>query len=149
MKVVVIVTPKPSVFDPQGEAVGKALRGLGIESLESVRIGKHIALEIRGPASDSLRAKVGEVCRDLLSNPVIEDYQVEWPEASRPVAVRLATRRRPLLASLDGEGAKEALDNEDADNSKKSKKKAKKEEKKRKKKKGKNKEKKRAGEGAD
>lgn len=78
MKATVIVTPKKSVLDPQGEAVRKAIHGLGMECVESVRIGRIIELEISGSDLVKTKAKLEEVAKDLLSNPVIEDYQIEF-----------------------------------------------------------------------
>ncbi|MDZ4787481.1 MAG: phosphoribosylformylglycinamidine synthase subunit PurS [Blastochloris sp.] len=77
MKATVIVTPKKSVLDPQGEAVRKAIHGLGMDCVESVRIGRIIELEISGSDLVKTKAKLEEVAKDLLSNPVIEDYQIE------------------------------------------------------------------------
>jgi phosphoribosylformylglycinamidine synthase subunit PurS len=76
MKVHVIVMPKQSVLDPQGVAVRNALKELGLDTIESVRVGKYLELEFRIPPSEM---KLKEVCRDLLSNPVIEDYTVKYP----------------------------------------------------------------------
>ena len=73
MKVHVVVMPKQSVLDPQGVAVRNALRDLGLETVDSVRVGKFLELEFRTPPDE---AKLEEVCRDLLSNPVIEDYTI-------------------------------------------------------------------------
>ena len=74
MKATIIVTPKKSVLDPQGEAVRHAIHGLGMECVESVRIGKYIELEISGTDVEKTRAKLEGICKDLLSNPVVEDY---------------------------------------------------------------------------
>jgi phosphoribosylformylglycinamidine synthase subunit PurS len=75
MKVHVIVMPKQSVLDPQGVAVRNALRDCGLDTVESVRVGKFLELEFRIPPAET---KLEELCRDLLSNPVIEDYQIQY-----------------------------------------------------------------------
>ena len=77
MKAIVTVTPKKSILDPQGEAVRKAIHHLGMGCVESVRVGKHIELDISGTDVEKTRAKLDQVAKDLLSNPVIEDYQIE------------------------------------------------------------------------
>jgi phosphoribosylformylglycinamidine synthase len=77
VKVNVFVTPKKNVLDPQGAAVGHALDSLGFPGLKSARVGKLIELETEGADSPAFRAKLDQVCRDLLSNPVIEDYRYE------------------------------------------------------------------------
>jgi len=74
MKVKVIVMPKQSVLDPQGVAVRDAIHHHGMPEIKSVRVGKFMELEIEG---DGCEDKLHELCRDLLSNPVIEDYRVE------------------------------------------------------------------------
>jgi phosphoribosylformylglycinamidine synthase PurS subunit len=74
MKVHVIVMPKRSVLDPQGLAVRNALRETGLEMVEHVRVGKFLELEF---SREPDPVKLEEICRDLLSNPVIEDYVVE------------------------------------------------------------------------
>ena len=73
MKVHVIVMPKQSVLDPQGVAVRNALKDLGFDSVESVRVGKFLELEFKTLPDE---AKLQAVCRDLLSNPVIEEYTI-------------------------------------------------------------------------
>ena len=75
MKVHVIVMPKQSVLDPQGVAVRNALKDVGLDSVESVRIGKFLELEFGSPPGEM---KLEEICRDLLSNPVIEDYSIQY-----------------------------------------------------------------------
>jgi phosphoribosylformylglycinamidine synthase subunit PurS len=73
MKVQVVVMPKQSVLDPQGVAVRNALKDLGLGTIDSVRVGKFLELEFKTPPDES---KLEQVCRDLLSNPVIEDYTI-------------------------------------------------------------------------
>lgn len=75
MKVNVIVKPKEAVLDPQGSAVRDAMRHLGMPQVRSVRIGKFMEIELEGDGAD-LEKKLDGLCRDLLSNPVIEDYEV-------------------------------------------------------------------------
>ena len=77
VKIKVFVTPKKNVLDPQGVAVGHALESLGLKGLKATRVGKVIELEVEASDSPQLRAQLEKLCRDLLSNPVIEDYQVE------------------------------------------------------------------------
>ena len=75
MKVKVVVTPKAAVLDPQGAAVRDAMQHLGMPEVQSVRIGKYLEIEVDDKAPD-LDSRLNDLCRDLLSNPVIEDYEV-------------------------------------------------------------------------
>ena len=70
-----IVKPKEAVLDPQGNTVRDAMRHLGMPEVRSVRIGKYMEIEAEGDEID-LEKRLQGLCRDLLSNPVIEDYQV-------------------------------------------------------------------------
>jgi len=74
MKAVVTVMPKQSVLDPQGAAVAQAMQHHGLEGVGKVRVGKSIEIELPAGADES---SLHELCRDLLSNPVIEDYTLE------------------------------------------------------------------------
>jgi phosphoribosylformylglycinamidine synthase subunit PurS len=76
MKVKVIVTPKKAVLDPQGAAVRDAMRHLGMPEVRDVRIGKYLEIDVDGEDGD-LEQRMHGLCRDLLSNPVIEDYELE------------------------------------------------------------------------
>jgi phosphoribosylformylglycinamidine synthase PurS subunit len=71
----VIVMPKTAVLDPQGNAVRDAMRLLGMPEVRSVRIGKYMEIEIEGQDGE-LESRLHQLCRDLLSNPVIEDYEL-------------------------------------------------------------------------
>jgi phosphoribosylformylglycinamidine synthase len=75
MNAKVIVMPKAAVLDPQGNAVRDAMRHLGMPEVRSVRIGKYMEIEIEGQNSE-LESRLHHLCRDLLSNPVIEDYKL-------------------------------------------------------------------------
>ena len=74
-RVVVDVMPKPEILDPQGKAVTGALGRLGYSGL-TVRQGKRFEVEVDGEPSDELLAEVRKMAETLLSNPVIEDYEV-------------------------------------------------------------------------
>ncbi len=78
MKVKVFITPKETVLDPQGAAVREAMHHLGFSAAREVRIGRYLEIELAGDAAGQ-EAKLRELCRDLLSNPVIEDYRLEMP----------------------------------------------------------------------
>ncbi len=75
MKVHVVVTPKAAVLDPQGAAVREAMQHLGMPEVRNVRIGKYLEIEVDGDATE-VEPKLHQLCRDLLSNPVIEDYEL-------------------------------------------------------------------------
>ena len=82
MKVNVVVKPKEAVLDPQGAAVRDAMQHLGMPEVRSVRIGKYMEIDVDGEDGDVER-RLHVLCRDLLSNPVIEDYELQRPEESR------------------------------------------------------------------
>jgi len=75
MKMKVIVTPKATVLDPQGAAVRDAMQHLGMPEVRGVRIGKYLEIEVDGDATN-VEQRLRGLCRDLLSNPVIEDYHL-------------------------------------------------------------------------
>ncbi len=81
MKMKVVVTPKAAVLDPQGAAVCEAMQHLGMPEVRSVRIGKYLEIEVDGDPA-ALESKLHQLCHDLLSNPVIEDYQLSRAEAN-------------------------------------------------------------------
>jgi phosphoribosylformylglycinamidine synthase PurS subunit len=77
MKARVHVTLKPGVLDPQGKAIGNALIALGFAGVGEVRQGKLIELELSDADPAAARVRVEEMCRQLLANPVIENYTIE------------------------------------------------------------------------
>ena len=78
MKAKVYVTLKPSVLDPQGKAIHHSVELLGFENVADVRQGKffEIALDENLSEADAQTA-VEKIAKDVLANPVIEDYKVE------------------------------------------------------------------------
>lgn len=77
MKARIHVSLKPGVLDPQGKAIGNALQSLGFSGVGEVRQGKLIELELADTDATAARARVEEMCRQLLANPVIENYAIE------------------------------------------------------------------------
>ncbi len=69
--------PKAAVLDPQGAAVRDAMQHLGVPEVRGVRIGKYLEIELEGGYTADLEARLHQVCHDLLSNPVIEDYELQ------------------------------------------------------------------------
>ena len=71
------VMPLKDLLDPQGKAVMGGLKNLGIGSVEDVRIGKHITLQIDADSEDAAKALADEASKKLLANPVMEFYEIE------------------------------------------------------------------------
>ncbi len=71
------VIPRPGLLDPQGKAVQHALDSLGYAGVESVRVGKLLALELDADDASAARAVAEEMCRKLLANPVTEDFRIQ------------------------------------------------------------------------
>jgi phosphoribosylformylglycinamidine synthase len=72
----VLVTLKEGLADPQGKAVESALPSLGWTNVRHVRVGKHIKLDVEAADEASALEQVRGMAIRLLSNPVIEEYQV-------------------------------------------------------------------------
>ena len=72
----VYVTLKRTVLDAQGQTVQSALRGLGHASIADLRQGKFFEIELKGVSRDAAQAEIDQIAREVLSNPVIEDYRV-------------------------------------------------------------------------
>lgn len=73
----VYVTLKEGILDPQGKTVLRALKSLGYDEVEDLRIGKYMELALEGEDGDKLEARLLEMCEKLLANPIIENYRVE------------------------------------------------------------------------
>ena len=77
MKARIHITLKNGVLDPQGKAIQQALTGLGFDTVEDVRQGKYIELELGESDAESARTTVSDMCEKLLANTVIENYDIE------------------------------------------------------------------------
>jgi len=71
------VTPKPGILDPQGKAVERSLPHLGIAGVTSVRVGRRVEMSVAAEAEAEARAIVDRLAADLLSNPLMERFEVE------------------------------------------------------------------------
>jgi len=74
------IMPLKALLDPQGKAVTLSMHNIGYKSVENVRIGKHITLEIEAKNKDKANEKVKEACKKTLSNPIMESYEFELKE---------------------------------------------------------------------
>ncbi len=78
MKAKVYVTLKPSVLDPQGKAIHHSVELMGFENVADVRQGKFFEIALNENLSESdAQTAVEKLAKDVLANPVIEDYKVE------------------------------------------------------------------------
>ena len=73
-RLIVEVMLKPEIHDPQGEAIAGACHRLGFGQVLGVRQGKRFEVELSGQADDAAVTAITQLARDLLSNPVIEDF---------------------------------------------------------------------------
>ena len=81
LKGVITVMLQPNVLDVQGQAVQGALKHLGFESVEQVRIGRQIEMILPTEDHEIARTQLKEMAENLLANPVIEDFQIHIEEA--------------------------------------------------------------------
>jgi phosphoribosylformylglycinamidine synthase len=81
MKAHVYVTPKTSVLDPQGQTIQNALRKIGFNDVTAVRQGKYFALSLaEGLSADAAQALVERIAKEVLTNPVIEEFTCKIEE---------------------------------------------------------------------
>jgi phosphoribosylformylglycinamidine synthase subunit PurS len=78
MKAKVYVTLKPSVLDPQGKAIKHSVELLGYQGISNIRQGKYFEIAVDGAQDETqARAAAERMAREVLSNPIIEDFRVE------------------------------------------------------------------------
>jgi phosphoribosylformylglycinamidine synthase len=70
------VTPRAGLLDPQGKAVHSALHSLEFADVDDVRVGRLIRVRMKATSADDARGRAEEMCRQLLANPVTEDYSI-------------------------------------------------------------------------
>ena len=70
------ITPREGLLDPEGNAVRNALRSLEFSEVSSLRMGRLIQLMLPAPSPEAARERVEAMCRQLLANPVTENYEI-------------------------------------------------------------------------
>ncbi|MEH2279734.1 MAG: phosphoribosylformylglycinamidine synthase subunit PurS [Nostoc sp.] len=83
----IFVTLRPSVLDPAGVAVQSGLQQLGYDNVDQVRIGKYIELTITSTDEKKARQDLDNICDQMLSNPVIENYRFDMIEVETQTGV--------------------------------------------------------------
>lgn len=68
------IMTRPEILDPQGKAVKLGLHNLQMDSIDNVRIGKHVRLEVEADGEGQARETVDAACRQLLANLIMEEY---------------------------------------------------------------------------
>ncbi len=76
MKIKVVVTLKNGVLDPQGKAIQQTLNGMGFSSVNEVRQGKFFEVEVNEKDEAKAKIKVEDMCKKLLANLVIENFEI-------------------------------------------------------------------------
>ena len=77
MKAKVYVSLKPGILDPQGKAIQHSVELLGFNGIADVRQGKYFEIALDDANEHDARESVARMAREVLSNPIIEDYRVE------------------------------------------------------------------------
>lgn len=80
MKAHVWVMPKPTVLDPQGQTIQHALASLGYKAVRDVRQGKFFVIDLDGASREEAQQQVERIAREVLANPVIEEFRFEIVE---------------------------------------------------------------------
>jgi len=81
VKATVLIRPKEGILDPQGEAVGEALRTLGF-AVTSARVGRLVDVDLETDDPAAAVAALAAMSRDLLANPMIESFTIEIEEST-------------------------------------------------------------------
>jgi phosphoribosylformylglycinamidine synthase len=76
-RIAIHITPRKGLLDPQGKAVGDALRTLGFKAVKDVHVGRYIIVETDAYDAVAAEETVTEMCNKLLANPVTEDFEIE------------------------------------------------------------------------
>jgi phosphoribosylformylglycinamidine synthase len=76
----VIITLKKTIMDAQGQTIENALHNLGYRGAQNVRMGKYVEMDLNGGPKAKLQKQLDEMCRQLLANPIIEDFTFEIEE---------------------------------------------------------------------
>jgi len=75
-RVAVHIVQRRGLLDPQGKAVGDALRTLGFAAVQDVHVGRHVVVELEASDAPAAERSTRDMCKKLLANPVIEDFEI-------------------------------------------------------------------------
>ena len=75
MKAYVYVSLKKTVLDPQGKTIHGALKKMGYKGIDDVRQGKYFEIVLNGVTKEEAQAEIERIAREVLTNPVIEEYR--------------------------------------------------------------------------
>lgn len=76
------ITPRQGLLDPEGNAIESALRSLDFEQVTEVRVGRLVRLRLSAASAEEAREQADSMCRQLLANPVTEDYEIDLDNIS-------------------------------------------------------------------
>jgi phosphoribosylformylglycinamidine synthase len=79
-KASITVMPHEEILDPQGKAVSKSMKNIGLPQIDQVRIGKHITLQVDAADKEKASSMVDEACKKLLANQIMEYYSFKLEE---------------------------------------------------------------------
>lgn len=85
-RVEVRVVPRTGILDPQGKAVAGALQSLGFDGVSDVHVGRLVTLSLAAPSAEEARERAEAMCRQLLANPVTEDFDTRVVETAGSAA---------------------------------------------------------------
>lgn len=71
------IMPHKELLDPQGKAVTSGLKGLGITSIDHVRVGKFITFSLTADSAEQARSMAEKACKELLANPIMEGFTIQ------------------------------------------------------------------------
>ena len=75
-QVIIDIMPLKALLDPQGKAVTSSMKNIDINTIDNVRIGKHITLDVEAKDENEAKATVEKACKVLLYNPIMESYEI-------------------------------------------------------------------------
>lgn len=76
------VMPLDALLDPQGKAVTSSMKNIGLDSIEGVRVGRHVRLFVEADSQTSAEGMVDDACKKLLANQIMESYTFQVEEIS-------------------------------------------------------------------
>ena len=75
-QVIIEIMPLTALLDPQGKAVTSSIKNIDKNTIDNVRIGKHITLDVEAKDENEAKATVEKACKELLYNPIMESYEI-------------------------------------------------------------------------